>query len=213
MGKSFIFDRCSARSPLGACHAFYIAEKRILIMKNKETTKNHTRRLVSAALFAAVCFGMTMVSVPLPVVGYGNLGDCFVLLSGWLLGPVWGAAAAGLGSALADVALGYGLYAPATFVIKALMAVAAFFVGKLLSGGSTRFARRTVSHVCAALVGEVIMVGGYFAYESILYGVPTALGSLVGNSTQAVVGLVLSATLITVIRSNKVLERVFESRK
>ena len=135
---------------------------------------------------------------------FGRLLRASVGLASW---------SAGLGSALADVALGYGLYAPATFVIKALMAVAAFFVGKLLSGGSARFARRTVSHVCAALVGEVIMVGGYFAYESILYGVSTALGSLVGNSTQAVVGLVLSATLITIIRSNKALERVFESRK
>ena len=182
-------------------------------MKNNETKKNHTRRLVTAALFAAVCFGMTMVSVPLPVVGYGNLGDCFVLLSGWLLGPVWGAAAAGLGSALADVALGWAAYAPATFIIKALMAVAAFFVGKLLSGGSVGLLRRAVSHVFAALVGEIIMVGGYFAYESVLYGVPAAVGSLLGNSTQAVVGIVLSAPLITVIRSNKALDNILGDRK
>ena len=181
--------------------------------EEKMIVGGHTRRLVTAALFAAICLGMTMVSVPLPVVGYGNLGDCFVLLSGFLLGPLWGAAAAGLGTALADVALGWAVYAPATFVIKALMAVSAFYVGKLLAGSSTGLLRRTVSHVCAAIVGEVIMVGGYFAYESILYGVPAALGSLVGNSTQAVVGIVLAITLVTVIRSNKVLERVFESRK
>ena len=99
------------------------------------------------------------------------------------------------------------------FPVSAFFAVAAFYVGKLLAGSSTGLLRRTVSHVCAAIVGEVIMVGGYFAYESILYGVPAALGSLVGNSTQAVVGIVLATTLVTVIRSNKVLERVFESRK
>ena len=173
----------------------------------------HTRRLVTAALFAAICFSMTLVSVPLPVVGYGNLGDCFVLLSGFLLGPLWGAAAAGVGTALADVALGWAAYAPATFVIKALMAVAAFYIAKLLSGNATGLARRTVSHACAAIVGEIIMIGGYFAYESYLYDVPSAIGSRVGNSMQALAGIVLATTLATVIRSNRVLERVFEGRK
>ena len=181
--------------------------------EEKMIVGGHTRRLVTAALFAAICFGMTMASVPLPVVGYGNLGDCFVLLSGFLLGPLWGAAAAGLGTALADVALGWAVYAPATFVLKALMAVAAFYVGKLLAGERAGLLRRTASHVCAAIVGEIIMIGGYFAYESILYGVPAAIGSLVGNSVQALAGIVLATTIATVIRSNKVLERVFESRK
>ena len=177
--------------------------------KNTENRMSHTRRLVTAALFAAPCFGMTMVSVPLPVVGYGNLGDCFVLLSGWLLGPLWGAAAAGLGTALADVALGYGLYAPATFVIKALMAVVAYYIGLTLAGRSVHMGRRVLAHVVAAVCGEIIMIGGYFAYESVLYDVTAAAGSLVGNSVQALAGIVLSAVLITVIRSSKVLTRLF----
>jgi uncharacterized membrane protein len=180
--------------------------------EEKMTVGGHTRRLVTAALFAAICFGMTMVHVPLPM-GYGNLGDCFVLLSGFLLGPLWGAAAAGLGTALADVALLWAAYAPATFVIKALMAIAAFYIAKLLSGNSDGLLKRTVSHACAAIVGEIIMIGGYFAYESVLYDVPTAIGSLVGNSMQALAGIVLATTLATVIRSNKVLERVLEGRK
>lgn len=184
-------------------------------MKKEEimTVGGHTRRLVTAALFAAICFGMTMVSVPLPVVGYGNLGDCFVLLSGWLLGPFWGALAAGLGTALADVALGYAVYAPATFVIKALMALVAFFAGKLLSGHSTGFFRRTVAHVCAAVLGELVMIGGYFAYESILYGAEAAWGSLIGNGVQAAAGVILSSALIAVVRGNKVINKMFEKER
>lgn len=178
--------------------------------EEKMTVGGHTRRLVTAALFAAICFGMTMVSVPLPVVGYGNLGDCFVLLSGWLLGPLWGALAAGLGTALADVALGFAVYAPATLVIKALMAILAFYVGRLLSGDTSGLLRRTAAHVCAAVVGELLMIGGYFAYESVLYGVATATGSLLGNTTQAVAGVVLASTVVTVIRGNKTLNRFFE---
>ena len=54
------------------------------------------RRLVLAALFAALCTVMTMVvQIPSPMQGYVNLGDCAVLLSAWVLGPVYGGAAAG----------------------------------------------------------------------------------------------------------------------
>ena len=41
------------------------------------------------------------VRIPSPLKGYLNLGDCAVLLAGWLLSPVYGFLAAGLGSALA----------------------------------------------------------------------------------------------------------------
>ena len=82
-----------------------------------------TRKLVYAALFAALTCVMTMiVKIPVPATGgYVNLGDCVVLLAGWVLGPMYGGAAAGLGSMLADLVSGYPLYAPGTFVIKACM--------------------------------------------------------------------------------------------
>ena len=54
--------------------------------------------LVLTALMTALCAVMTMViKIPSPMGGYFNLGDCAVLLSAWLLGPVWGAAAAAAG--------------------------------------------------------------------------------------------------------------------
>ena len=55
-----------------------------------------TRKLVYAALFAALTCVMTMiVKIPVPATGgYVNLGDCVVLLAGWVLGPMYGGAAA-----------------------------------------------------------------------------------------------------------------------
>ena len=54
------------------------------------------RKLVLAALLAAlVCVATMVVQIPSPMQGYVNLGDCFVLLSGWLLGPWYGFAAGG----------------------------------------------------------------------------------------------------------------------
>ena len=73
-----------------------------------------------------------VVQIPSPLNWFVNLGDCFVLLSGWLLGPWWGAAAGGIGSMLADLLLGYGHYAPGTLVIKGLMALVGALVFKAL---------------------------------------------------------------------------------
>ena len=52
------------------------------------------RTMVTAAVLAALsCVATMVVQIPSPMNGFVNLGDCFVLLSGWLLGPWWGAAA------------------------------------------------------------------------------------------------------------------------
>lgn len=58
--------------------------------------KNKTLRLVMAALLAAITCVVTMV-IKIPITatgGYINLGDCIVLLSGILLGPLYGGLAA-----------------------------------------------------------------------------------------------------------------------
>ena len=83
-------------------------------------------RLVYTALFTALTTVATLViQVPSPMSGYVNLGDAMVLLSAWILGPVYGTAAAGIGSMLADLLSGYAYYAPGTLIIKCLMAFVA----------------------------------------------------------------------------------------
>ena len=64
---------------------------------------NKTRKIVMTAMFAALCCVATMIiKIPSPLKGYLNLGDCIVLLSGFMLSPLYGFLAAGIGSALAD---------------------------------------------------------------------------------------------------------------
>ena len=61
------------------------------------------RKLVLSAMFAALSYAATMV-IQIPIAtGYLNFGDGLCLLAGWILGPWYGFAAAGLGSALADL--------------------------------------------------------------------------------------------------------------
>ncbi|MBQ7821993.1 MAG: ECF transporter S component [Clostridia bacterium] len=152
------------------------------------------KKIVIAALFAAFTCAATFISVPLPI-GYANLGDVMVLLCGAVLGPVYGSLAAGLGSALADMFFGYAMYIPGTFIIKALMA---FTVASLFKLISSKVKYSIVSHVISAVAAEIIMVGGYYLYESVClsYGFGGAAASLFGNCMQGVVGVVASSALV-----------------
>lgn len=84
---------------------------------------------LAGALAALSCAATLTVAVPTPTGGYVNPGDAVVLLGAYVLGGGWGAAAGALGPALADLLGGYGIYAPATLVIKGLMALAAGAAG------------------------------------------------------------------------------------
>lgn len=158
-----------------------------------------SKKIAFSAIFAALCCVATFIQVPLPF-GYFNLGDIFVFVSAWMLGPLFGALAAGIGSALTDLILGYSAYIPATFVIKALMAVCAYFIYELLKKVIKSKKLDAVCRASSAVVGECIMVGGYFLYEAFVLGYGAgALASVGGNCLQGLAGIIGSTLLIAVL--------------
>ena len=86
---------------------------------------DRTQKIVLTGLMTALITVSTMViAFPVPFTnGYIHLGDSMIFLAVLILGWKYGAFAAGVGSALADIFLSYVHWAPWTFVIKALMAV------------------------------------------------------------------------------------------
>ena len=152
-----------------------------------------TKKIVLASMPGALTFIATIIiRVPMPVVGYINLGDCIVLLCGWVLGPVYGGLAAGLGSAIADLSAGWVSYAPVTFAIKWLMAVAAYYLGVKLAKSKNSFGLKLLS----AIVAELIMIGGYLAFESILYGFGSAAVNIPLNAVQGCLGLIAGLVIM-----------------
>ena len=90
-----------------------------------------TKKLVTTALMMALTMVATMfIRIPLPL-GYVNLGDVFVLLSVFILGPIYGTISTGIGSGLADL-FGYISYAPGTLIIKSAMALVAWIIYQIL---------------------------------------------------------------------------------
>ena len=165
---------------------------------------DRVKMLVMASVLAALSCAATLVlRVPSPTGGYMNLGDTVVLLGAYLLGPVWGAAAGGIGSMLADLIAGYPLYAPATLIIKALMAALAAVLYRLLG-------KKAWALVVCGIAAEAVMVGGYWLYDGILMG--SLAGSAAGipsNLTQAVFGLAASTALTLALKSSRYVREQF----
>ena len=153
----------------------------------------NTKKIVLASLMAALaCVATMAIKIPSPLKGYLNLGDCIVLSAGWMLSPSYGFLAAGLGSALADVLSGYITYAPATFIIKGLMALIALYGFKLLNKKLGALPSRIISGAAA----EIAMILGYFIFEGFLYGFGPSLVNIPANGIQGIAGLAIGVMLM-----------------
>lgn len=160
-----------------------------------------TKEIVMAALMAALaCVATMIIKVPSPLKGYINLGDCIVLSAGWLLSPGWGFLAAGLGSGLADILSGYVIYGPATFLIKGLMALVAFYGFQVLHHKCGDLGSRIISGIAA----ELVMIVGYFIFAGFLYGFGQAVVNIPANAVQGVAGIVIGIVLTKVVKKSKI---------
>jgi len=151
------------------------------------------REVSLAAIMTAATAALTMLlMIPFPLTrGYFNVGDGMVMLSGLLLGPWIGFFAGGVGSGLADVLLGYGHVAPATFLIKG---TEGFLVGLIGYNRSFRY------RLLGCIAGAIAMLAGYFSYQVPMYGIGPALGELTTvNPGQVIMGAIISLILYQIV--------------
>lgn len=176
-------------------------------MKKNNAVKNVLKITMTGLLAALACVATMIVQIKIPATGgYVNLGDCIVIFSAWALGPVYGGLAGGIGSCMADIISGYAFYAPATFVIKFLMAFAA---GLLFTAFKKKLNLNIIpTTVIIGIVAELIMITGYFAFEAITEGTAAAIGGLIGNAVQGIAGIITSTVLVSAVEQTKVLSKL-----
>ena len=164
-----------------------------------------TKKLVLTALLMALTMVATLfIRIPLPL-GYVNLGDAFVFLSVFILGPLCGTIAAGLGSGLADV-FGYITYAPGTLIIKSLMAIVAWLIYQALIKTTKK---PFLAEIAAGVVGAVLMAFGYFFYEILFFETAgVAIVNVPWNLLQGAVGVVISVAVMRMLTATKALEKL-----
>ena len=158
---------------------------------------SNLKKIVITALFSALaCVATMSVRIPTPGTnGYIHPGDAIVILSGVILGPVYGLVAGGIGSAMADLLGGYFVYVPITFAIKGLIAVLAGLIYKKLGKSSKS---RYAAVVLGGITDIVLVAGGYFVCEYFLYGA-SAAASIPANIIQGVGGLIIAVVLYPVL--------------
>ncbi len=163
----------------------------------KQNQNQQLRLLTYTGVLTALTTVATMlIRIPTITKGYINLGDTIVNIAAWMLGPFYGAAAAGIGSALADLLAGYTVYVPATLVIKALMAVVCYYLYQAIS----RKQHSVWARIISAIASELVMLVGYAVFEGFFYGsVSAAVLSLSGNVVQGIFGVGASVALYELV--------------
>ena len=181
----------------------------------KKMHKKIMQVTVTAILAALICVATMIVQIPIPATGgYANLGDGIILISSFLLPVGCSITAAALGSALADLLLGYVAFIPGTLMIKSFMAFLSWLV--LHSFHQIETDRKAIcAMIFSGIASEVFMVIAYFGYEAVIMG--TGLGAaagIPGNIGQGICGIIVSCILTPALSRIRVFGRwVEELRK
>ena len=156
------------------------------------------RKLTMTALFMALtCVATSIIKIPtIGTGGYIHPGDAFVILSGILLGPLYGALAGGIGSALADLFGGYMVYVPITLIVKTVIAAGVGFIYHHLT---TKISSVLVKSILCGIYATITVALGYLVFEYFLYSA-AALASVPANLIQGVSGLIISTLLLPFIK-------------
>jgi uncharacterized membrane protein len=143
-----------------------------------------------AIMSALVTAGTLIVRIPNPMGGYFNVGDVMIFVAALTFSPFIGGAAAGLGSAIADI-IGFPLFAVPTLVIKGLEGLIASLVANKKS---------VFRDVLAVVVAGAEMVTGYFLVELYLWGLSGALAEIPVNVAQVAIGGLIGVPIALVLR-------------
>ena len=164
------------------------------------TPKSYTPialKIAAAAIFAAlVAVATYLFVIPIPATtGYFNLGETIIYTAALVLGPFVGAFA-GAGAAIADLLVpGGAVFAPATLIIKTSEGFTVGFLNRKLLKKTQSI---TLSATISVVLGGLIMIFGYFAYEIAVLGFPVAAALLEVpfNVVQMLVGLLIAVPIM-----------------
>lgn len=149
---------------------------------------NKVNELALMAILTSLVVAATALHVPMPGFRiYFNLGEGVIYIIALTWGGRYGAMCGGLGASLADLLLGYPLWAPFTLAIKS---AEGFIVG--------HFARK--SRNIALLAGASIMITGYAAVAGLLYGPKAIPIEIATDAVQTGIGAVLAVTAMPILR-------------
>lgn len=180
-------------------------------------TNSTTRKLVFAALMAALCYiGFAFFRIDIPVGSEKtafHLGNVFCVLAALLIGGFWGGMSGAVGMTIADLTSGYVTSAPKTFLLKLCIGLVAGFVAHKIFRISKEDSRKvalplaTAVSCFAGMAFNVVAdpVVGYF-YKTYVLGVPQEVAAIwakmgaVTTLVNAIVAVIASTIFYLALR-------------
>ena len=178
-------------------------------MERSSEHKKIVSLIFTALMIALIFIAGSIVRIP-TLHGFIQPGDCMVLAGAVLLGKKKGFIAAAIGMALVDVAAGYVIWAPFTFIIKGLMALT---VASILEKVEKKSIKK---YIGAFIVGAIVNLIGYFIGNAIMGGIITGasvgfVGSIlyaashfVGDLSEVVVGIIIAIPLVPIAQKARI---------
>ena len=153
-------------------------------------------KIVFTGLMIAVVFVLTKFTTISFTIGYFNLGDIGIILTGYVLGGFSGMLAGGIGASLADLSSGFIIFAPVTLLVKG---IEGYMLGVLLN----KYRSKIKPIVSIALCMGFMLVGYFIAEAFILglfdktFGMTVALNDSLSTLFQAVISTIVGYAIIS----------------
>lgn len=157
--------------------------------------KFKTKEIAFYGLFIALVYVATrFINIPGPTPGgLFHLGNVVAFTIAIIFGKKAGAISGALGMTLFDLTSSFFAWAPFTFIIRFAMG---YLIGYMSNVNNTSKKKATLLTFLGILGATIIMIGGYYIAEFILYGNLFApLKSVWGNFMQCVVGTLIGLPL------------------
>lgn len=170
-------------------------------MRNGSNVQN----LVFQGLMAALIFVATCLSFPNGVGGYTHLGDAMIIVAVMFIGSRRGAVAAGIGAMLADLILGYGMWAPFSLIAKVVMVI---IIGLCLNNhvfGLRGRARWFAAVLIGCIAETAIYAGAGYILEG---GIGAALAEAGGMVVQCGLGMIVGFALSEALQKSPLKQKM-----
>lgn len=175
--------------------------------------KISTKQISYTAMFTALIFAATLIQIRMAYGGNINLGDTMILLCATVMGPIPAMIAGSIGAAACDLAMGYAVYAPFTFVIKALEGLICGLLIKAFTKKSDICKRSFPLILLTYVISALVMVSGYFVANAILIDFKTSLFvSVPFDLIQAAVSVFLAIVLVFVAKLDKLFNKLYNNQ-
>ncbi len=171
-----------------------------MVSNSQYGEKGGVKEIVKIGLMSAFIYVATAaINVPIGPGGVIHLGDSMIFVSAILFGWKTAAISGAIGMTLFDLLSPYAIWAPFTFVVKAIMG----YIAGRISHGKNNNGNSLLMNILGVTVSGAWMIFGYYIAESIIYSnIVAPIATIPANFFQVFGGAIIAIPLTMLIKKS-----------